>query len=148
MLIRAGRVGIVLTFTSVSLFWNVLHSQCQIIRECEAVLLSVQWMLLSCIVVWCGFFIVLDFSLKDLLLVGLLLIAITNYCVDVPVSSMAVDVTTLLMGITLGRGAKSLLIPQGRCRMWRSSQKSASKSSLCSIRSGAVGNRCSCCLAA
>jgi len=37
---------------------------------------TTQWMLLTCLMVWCGTFPVSEFSLKDLPLIGLLLITI------------------------------------------------------------------------
>jgi hypothetical protein len=54
---------------SICLFGLVLHSQRASFREFEAELLSVQWMLLACIAVWCGSFIFLTFRLNDLPLI-------------------------------------------------------------------------------
>jgi len=66
-------------------------------------------MLLVCIVVWCASFIFLTFNLKDLSLIGLLIIAVAAYFIGYAATSPAADAIILLAGMTLGKGAGVLL---------------------------------------
>jgi hypothetical protein len=91
------------------LFGFVWYRQSGIFRECEAALLSLQWMLLACLAVWCGSFLLLTFNLKDLPLVGLLLIAIIAYFIGYVAASPATDAIILLACVTLGKGARFFL---------------------------------------
>lgn len=91
------------------LFRYILQRQNGIFSEFEAAFQSLQWMLLVCIAVWCGTFIFLTFSLKDLPLIGLLLIAIAAYFPGNAASSRAVDAIILLAGVTMGRAARFAL---------------------------------------
>jgi hypothetical protein len=100
------KIALLLAVVSACLFGYILNSKIGAFRECETTLLSVQWMLLVCIVAWCGTFLFLTFNRKDLLLIGLLLIAIAMYFIGEAASSRAVDALILLAGVTLGRGTR------------------------------------------
>jgi len=106
------KLALLLAIVSICLLGYVLHHQSGIFCEFEAALLSVGWMLLACIAIWCGSFIFLTFSLNDLPLIGLLLIAIATYFIGYTASQPTVDAITLLASVTLGRGARFLLRPK------------------------------------
>ena len=106
---RLLKVALPLAIVAGCLFGNVLHHQSGIFREFQAALLSVQWMLLACLAIWCSTFIFLTFSLKDLPLIGLLLIAIFAFFIGNASSQPALDAIVLLAGVTLGRGTQFLL---------------------------------------
>jgi hypothetical protein len=99
-------VTLLLAIVAACLFGNVLRSQSVIFREFQAALLSVEWMLMLCMAIWCGSFIFLTFSRKDLPLIGLLLISITLYFIGYAESLHAMDAIMLLAGVTLGRGIR------------------------------------------
>jgi hypothetical protein len=83
MIWRNGiKIALLLVIVSVCLFGYVPNSKSAIFREFEGELLSVQWMPLVCLAVWFGTFIFLTFSLNDLPLIGLLLIAIVAYFIS------------------------------------------------------------------
>jgi len=103
------KLALLLAIVAAFLFGYVLNSQSGILREFQAALLSVEWMLLACITIWCGSFIFLTFRLNDLPLIGLLLIAVATYFIGYAESSRAADAIILLAGVTLGRGAQFLL---------------------------------------
>jgi O-antigen ligase len=105
MIWRSGiKVALLLTITALCLFEFMLHRQSGFFRKSEAALLSLQWMLLVCIAVWCGSFLFLSFGVKDLPLIGLLLIAVIAYFI-----SNSGDAIILLFAMTLGRGASFAL---------------------------------------
>ena len=97
-----------LAIVYVCLFGYVLHLESGFFREFQATLLSLQWMLLVCIAVWCGTFLFLTFSLKDLPLIFTLLIAMAVYFISYA-AWPALDAIILLAGVTLGKGARVLL---------------------------------------
>ena len=103
--IRLIKIILPLVILSVCLFRYVLHYQSGIFREFQAAFLSVEWMLLACIAVWCGSFIFLSFSKNDLSLIGLLLIAISAFCIGYTTSLWTTDAIILLTGVTLGKSA-------------------------------------------
>jgi len=72
-------VALLLAVMSSCLFGFVLNCKNSTFRELETVLLSVQWILLICLTIWCGSFIFLTFGLNKLPLIGLLLISILAY---------------------------------------------------------------------
>jgi hypothetical protein len=109
MLLRLIKVGLQLAIVAVCLFGYVLNSQSGIFYEIQTGLLSLKWMLLVCLAVWSGTFLLLDFSLNDLPLLGLLLIAISAYFISYGASWQATDAIILLAGVTLGKGARVLL---------------------------------------
>ena len=113
---RTAKVALLLAIVSVCLFGYVLNSQNGILREFQAALIQEQWMLLVCLAVWCGTFIFLTFSLKDLTLIGLLLIAIAAFFISQAASRPAVDAIILLAGVTLGRGVRVLLNEEFRMK--------------------------------
>jgi hypothetical protein len=100
---------LLLLIAGLCLFEFVLARQSGIFHEFEVVLLQTQWMLLVCLAVWCGTFLFLTFSLKDLSLIGLLIIAIAGYFISQAENRPAVDAITLLFGVTLGKGARFFL---------------------------------------
>jgi O-antigen ligase len=113
---RGGtKIGLLLAIVALCLFEFMLHRQSSVVREFEAALLSLQWMLLACITVWCGTVIFLTFSLNDLPLIGLLLIVIAMYFICYPVSLWEPAAIILLTGVMLGKGARALINEE--CRM-------------------------------
>ena len=110
MNLRGGiKVALLLTIAAFCLFEFMLCRHGSIFRVFEATLLSLQWMLLVCITVWCACFLFLTFSLNDLPLIGLLLIVIAVYFIGYTASSRAVDAILLLFCVTLGKGARFFL---------------------------------------
>jgi hypothetical protein len=103
------KVVLPLVIAGVCLFEFMLHRQASAFREFEAALLSLQWMLLDCLAIWCGTFLFLTFRLDDLPIIGLLLIATVANCITVAVFRSAAGAVTLLAGITLGKFAFVLL---------------------------------------
>jgi len=95
-----------MAIVALCLFEFVLHRQSDVFQEFQIELLSFRWMLLVCVAIWCGTFVFLTFSLNDLLLIGLLLIAIAAYFITAYASSLpAMDAVTFLFGATLGKAA-------------------------------------------
>jgi O-antigen ligase len=105
---------LLLAIVALCLFEFVLDRQIGMFREFEFVLLETQWMLLVCLAVWCGTFLFLTFSLKDLPLIGLLLIAIAAYFISQTENSPATDTITILFGVTLGRAIRFFVYSGGR----------------------------------
>jgi O-antigen ligase len=103
------KVAFLLTIVFPCLFVFMLHRQSDAFREFEVALLSLHWMLLFCLAVWCGSFIFLTFSLKDLPLIGLLLIALAVYFIGYAPSWRGMEAIVLLAGVTLGKSAFVLL---------------------------------------
>jgi prepilin-type N-terminal cleavage/methylation domain-containing protein/prepilin-type processing-associated H-X9-DG protein len=100
-----------LAIVALCLFKFTLQRQSSIWPFCQElglVFLSLQRMLLVCLAVWCGTFLFLTFSLRDLLLVGLLVVAIIGYFISYA-TLPGVDAFTLLAGVTLGKGARFAL---------------------------------------
>jgi hypothetical protein len=95
---------VLLAITMFCLIEFALYCQSDVIKMVEDVLLQTRWMLLACLAVWCGTFLVLTFSLKDLLLIGLLFIAIMYF-----IHLSVIDAIMLFSGATLGKGARVLL---------------------------------------
>jgi prepilin-type N-terminal cleavage/methylation domain-containing protein len=114
---RLIKIALPLAIMSVCLFGVALNSHGEIFREFQAILLSVQWMLLVCLAVWCGSFIFLTFTWNDLPLIGLLLIAIIMYFIGYAWDSTLTDAIVLLAGVTAGRGTQFLLKADGRWKM-------------------------------
>ena len=107
---RVGvKVTLVLAMVAFCFFQFMLHRQSDIFREMEAALLQTQWMLVVCLAVWCGTFLFLTFSLNDLCLIGLLLVAIAGYFITYAAWPVT-DAINLLFGVTLGKGARVLLL--------------------------------------
>jgi hypothetical protein len=98
-----------LAIVSVCLFGYVLNTHSGIFREYQEALLQEQWILLVCLAVWFGTFILLAFGLNDLSLIGLLLIAIGGYFMSQTTNRPATDAIILLAGMTLGKGARFML---------------------------------------
>jgi O-antigen ligase len=101
--------ALLMLIVTVCLFEFILHRQGSYFRQLEAGLLSSQWMTLLCLAVWCGTFIFLTFSLSDLLLVSLLLIATVLYFKGYIASGPKQVAVTLIGGVMLGKGARGLL---------------------------------------
>jgi hypothetical protein len=107
MNLRGGKmVAFLLGGLVLCLYGQALNLYCGYLREFEAALLPIQWMQMVCIVILCVFFIFLAFSLIDLPLIGLLFIVIAAYFIGYTASQSAMDAIILLMGMTLGRGAR------------------------------------------
>ena len=113
-----------LAIVAVCLFGCVLNSQTGIFQEFQTALLSVDWMLLVCLAVWCGTFIFLTFSREDWPLIGLLLISIIAYFIGEAAASRAADALILLAGVTLGSGARFLLRQKAEGRRQKQSLSS------------------------
>jgi len=92
----------------------ILHRQSDAFCEFEVALLSLHWMLLFCLAVWCVFFLFLTFSLKDLPLIGLLLIALASYFIGYAPSWRGMDAIVFFAGVTLGKGASLFLSGSSR----------------------------------
>ncbi len=99
------------------LFEFGFHWECKVFREYASAFLSLQWLLLVCVAVWCGTFLFRTCSLNDLPLIGVLLVAVTAYFIGYATSQSAVDAITLLSGVTLGKGARFALMADGRWQM-------------------------------
>jgi hypothetical protein len=106
-------ITLLLAIVAVCLFGGVLRSEIGIFREFQAALLSVNWMLLACLAVWCNCFTFLTFGRADWSLIGLLLIAMIAYFIGYMASSRAADALILFAGVTMGKGAKLLLKAEG-----------------------------------
>jgi len=91
------------------LLGQALNFYCGSFHEFQTALLSVQWMLLACLSVWCGTFLFLTFNQKDWPLICLLLVAIVHYFTGDTEFYRAADAIILLAGVTLGRGMQFLL---------------------------------------
>ena len=100
MLTRTAIVTLLLAIAVLCLFGQALNSHYGIFREFQEALLSLQWMLLVCLTVWCGIFLFLTFSRKDWPLIGLLVIAIGVYFIGTA-DHPAADAIILLTGVTL-----------------------------------------------
>ncbi len=99
------KLALLLAIVSSCLFGYVLNSNSGVFREFQAALLSLQWMLLACLSIWCGTFIFLTFRWEDWPLLVLLLIALTAYFIGYTVSRPVLDAIILVFGVTLGKGA-------------------------------------------
>jgi hypothetical protein len=108
--------ALLLVLAAFSLFEFMLHWQSETFREDAALVLSLQGMLLACLALWCGTFLLLTFGLNDLPLIGLLLIVIAAYFIA-QAARPATDALTLLAGVTLGRGASFALKENGKWKM-------------------------------
>ena len=106
---------LLLTTVSLCLLDYALHCDSNIFRAFEVALLQTQWMLSVCLAVWCGTFLFLAFSLKDLPLIGLLLLAIVACFIGYETKPLT-DAITLLAGVTVGKGAALLLNTDCRVR--------------------------------
>jgi len=107
---RLLKLALPLAMVAAALFGYVLASQSGVIREFQAALsLSVEWLLLVCLSVWCATFIFLTFRRKDLPLTGLLVYAVAMYFINHRASLPVSDAIILLAGVTLGRGVRFLL---------------------------------------
>jgi hypothetical protein len=113
---RTAIVTLLLAIVALCLFGQALSGHCGIFREFQAALLSMQWMLLVCLSIWCGTFLFLTFSRKDWLLICLLLMAIVHYFTGPAEFSRAADAVILLAAATLGRGARFALNEEGRMK--------------------------------
>jgi prepilin-type N-terminal cleavage/methylation domain-containing protein/prepilin-type processing-associated H-X9-DG protein len=123
------KIALPLATVALCIFGVVLNFQSGIFRDFRAVLLSVQWMLLVCMAIWCGSFIFLTFNLKELPLIGLLLIAIVAFFLSFAASQSALDALILLAGVTLGRGA-GFFIGDGVTRLISKIENQKSRSQL------------------
>jgi len=90
------KAGFFLVITAVCLFEFVAQRHVFVFEELEIAFLGLQWMLAVCIAAWCGSFLFLTFSLKDLLLVGLLFSAIAAFFISLTANLPAADAITLL----------------------------------------------------
>ena len=106
---RTAKLALLLAIVSACLFGYVLNSHSGYFRDFQTVLLQEKWMLLVCLAVWFSTFVFLTFSRNDLLLIGLLLIAMAAFFISQAAARPAVDAIVLLAGVTLGRGTRALL---------------------------------------
>lgn len=111
---RSGTVvALLLVTVGLCLFEFVLQRQSDSFREFETALLSLQWIMLVCLAVWCGTLLFLTFSLNDLPLIILLLIAMAAYFIDYAIRP-AMDALILLAAATLGKAARMFLCSNRR----------------------------------
>jgi len=120
---RLIKIAMPLAIVSMCLFGYVLNSHSGIFREFQAALLSVQWALLACLAVWCGSFLFMTFSRRDLPLIGLLVIAIAAFFIGYAESFQTSDAIILLAGVTLGKGMRFALEADGRWKMEDGAEK-------------------------
>ena len=103
------KVLLPLVALGVCLFGFMLHRQSGIFREFEAAFLSLQCVMVAYFGFWCAVILFLTFSLKDLWLIGLLLITILVCFAGQTDGRRGMDAIMLLFGTTLGKGARCLL---------------------------------------
>jgi len=103
-----------LAIVAFCLFGHTFSRYCGICHEFEAALLSVRWMLLLWIIVWCGSLFLLKFSVNDFPLIGLLLIATASCFIGDAASQPSANAIILLAGVTLGKGARAFLEKSGK----------------------------------
>src|SRR5450631_2100109 len=84
-----------LAIVTLCLLGQALSGHCVFIRDFQAALLSADWMLLVCLVVWCGTFVFLTFSRNNWPLIGLLSIATAIFFIGYTKSLRALDALTL-----------------------------------------------------
>jgi hypothetical protein len=124
---------LLLAIVAICLFEYVLNRQCAIFREFEATFLSFQWMLLVCLTIWCGFFVFLTFSVNDLPLIGMLLIAIAVFVIGYTASSQSIDLLIVLAGVTFGKVGRLFLDPNRGSRI--EGVESSCKNISCELKS-------------
>lgn len=94
-----------LAIVAVCLVEFMLLRQSGMFRDLETRLFQVSWALLGCLVVWFSTLLCPAFGLRDLPLIGLLLIAVTAYAIGYGAVWQGPGALTLLTGVTLGRAA-------------------------------------------
>jgi hypothetical protein len=97
------KVTLLLLVTAFCLFEFSLHRHVNLAREYESVFLSLRWMLLSCLAVWCGVLIFLTRQTLDGLLIGFLLFVTILYFFA---KNPSPDVLLLIFGATWGKCAR------------------------------------------
>ncbi len=103
------KVALLLAIVTICLCAFVLRCQSNNFHEFETALLQTQGMLLVCLAIWCSTFLFPTFSINDLPLLGLLVIAVAMYCVGYTATWQMSDHITLLFGATLGKGFRFAL---------------------------------------
>ena len=111
---RLIRPATALIIVACCLFEFALQYQSNIVHEYESLFLSLQGTLLVCLAAWCGILGLLIFNLKDLPLIGLLLIAVAMYFIDYAASTRTSAAIIFLVGLTLGKGVRLLLRPKAK----------------------------------
>ena len=99
------RVVFGLAAVATFVFSSRLHHLNGIFWDFTATLLLVPWLLMFCLCFWCGVFLYLTFVLSGVWLVGFLLTAVTACFLEVNSRPVAHDVSLLLIGVLLGKGA-------------------------------------------
>jgi O-Antigen ligase len=107
---RDIKVALPLAIIALFLFGQALNRYYSIFHEFETALLSIQWILLVCIVIWCGSFISLTFNLNDLPLISLFFISILAFFIGYAAIWPTTGAINLLVGMTLGRGVRLFFI--------------------------------------
>lgn len=102
-------VALPLVTLALFLFWQTFNHYCCFFYELQSEFLSLQSLLLVCLVVWCITLIFLNFHWRDLLLVGLLFVAIFQFYAGPSGFPRTADVLFLFSGVTLGKGTQFLL---------------------------------------
>lgn len=107
---RQSNVGATIGLAMVAFCFlhSMLYRQSGIMQDFEATALSFPLLAPVCLVAWYTTFLFLSFSTADLLLIGLLLIAIADYFIGNGAKS-GTDAITLLFGVTTGRGIRCVL---------------------------------------
>jgi hypothetical protein len=102
------KATLLLAIVAFCFFESILCSHNGIFHDFETLLLQlqIQWMLFTCVAVWCLCLIFLTFRLNDLPLIGFLLIAISMYAACYASAWPTADAMTLMVGITLGLGMR------------------------------------------
>ena len=111
------RVWLPLAIIVFCLFGKVFDIHCDIIREFQVALLSTDWVLLVCLAVWFGAFVSLTFSLNDLPLIALLLIAMVAFFIEKSEPFRVLDALVFCAAVTLGKGSEALWISNSGLRI-------------------------------
>ena len=142
------KATLLLAIMAFCVYEYVLCYQNVICHTFETILFQMQWMLTAGLILWCGFFLLLTFSRNDLLLIGLLLIAMIMYFISHVAGLRRMEhYAMLLAGVTLGKWARVLLSPKLERRRQRAEGGSDPdlRSSKFEVRTFLVGLDC-CCL--
>jgi len=107
------KVLLLLVIVFFCLFEYVLQFQSNTFKEFENVVLQTQRTLVIFLAIWCGCFLLLTYSLNDLPLLGLLLIAVAVYFIDFAICWRDLDAIVFLAGVTMGKGTNFLLKMEG-----------------------------------
>lgn len=125
-----------LAIVAVCLFEFALHRQRSLFQEFEVAFLSLRWIYLVCLAIWCGVLFLLTFSQKDVSLIALLLIVIIGFIIA---TRPAADALTFVFGITLSKGARFFLTTGSRHESVPNKKQGIDQSELMSAATFLIG---------